>query len=559
MQGQRVIRCLVAGVNRGLIGVFALFWVACAGNPVTETTPGEPPYLTVFLVDGFVRDTMQREIQRGNLPNIETLLREGALVDHGIASFPSMTGYGFYPFITGEDAAVSGILGLRFLDRDRASGAFRNYVGRTYTRMIEDLNEKPHTIFEAAGTQATYSFNSYMNRGVSDREMAGVRFSFAKFREAWWLGRLLASLPGNLMPSFASAEGAMVDAALKNLLEKKPKVQWLTFTAPDGYAHVHGLNKEYVTRLHEVDALIGRYREAAKAAGLDSDRVYAVLTDHGLTQVDTNLDIMTALKERLDLEIFRGKATEVWSSALDWPASTFADKDGAIAINGNASAHLYFRRGDVEFHQPFFVDELRAFVSPVRGGEPVDVIESLRKLHGVELVIARADASTVIIMDDVSEGVLTRDGARYAYEAKGADPLHYLESPEASALMDGHPHTADEWLAATLGTGFPDAIYRLGVLFAQADTGDIVLTSRLGYDLVDDYEMVVGSYRGGHGGLRDDQMRVSYILSGKGVRPRAYIKSARAEDIGATLRALTQLPVEPDTGGHVLTQAIDIP
>lgn len=499
---------------------------------------------------------MQRELSRGNLPNIEALLRGGVLVDNGIASFPSMTGYGFYPFITGEDAAVSGILGLRWLDRDRQAGAFRNYVGRTYVRMSEDLNAKPRTIFEVAGDQPSWSFNSYMNRGVREREMAGVRFSFSKFREAWWLGRLLASLPGDLMPSFERTDAEMIEAAVVNMA-KAPKVQWLTFTSPDGYAHVHGLGKGYVDRLHEVDAAIGRYREASRAAGQESDRVYAVLTDHGLAQVDINVDLMTSLKERLDLNIYRGDATNLTSSELDMPMSAFADKDGAVAINGNASAHLYFRRSGTEFHQPFLADELKAFVSPVRGGAAVDVVESLRKLHGIELVIARADANTVLVMDEVSEGLITRQGGRYAYVARGADPLHFLDVPEASALMDGNLHTADEWLTASLNTHYPDAIYRLGVLFAQADTGDIVVTAKAGYDLVSDYEMVVGAYRGGHGGLRDDQMRVSYVLSGKGVRPRTYIKQARAEDIGATLRVLAGLPVESDTGGHVLTQAID--
>jgi len=50
-----------------------------------------------------------------------------------------MTGYGFYPFITGVDATESGILGLRWFDRKRKEGNLRNYVGRTNIHMNSDL------------------------------------------------------------------------------------------------------------------------------------------------------------------------------------------------------------------------------------------------------------------------------------------------------------------------------------------------------------------------------------------------------------------------------------
>ncbi|MBC7792207.1 MAG: hypothetical protein H7Z43_00745 [Clostridia bacterium] len=52
---------------------------------------------------------------------------------------------------------------------------------------------------------------------------------------------------------------------------------------------------------------------------------------------------------------------------------------------------------------------------------------------------------------------------------------------------------------------------------------------------------------------------MTYVLSGKGVRSQSYVKAARAEDVGATLRVLSGLPLEADTGGHVLSQVIDAP
>ena len=44
------------------------------------------------------------------------------------------------------------------------------------------------------------------------------------------------------------------------------------------------------------------------------------------------------------------------------------------------------------------------------------------------------------------------------------------------------------------------------------DVADLVGTAALGYDLAADYELVVGNYRGGHGGLRADAPRAVHAL-----------------------------------------------
>ncbi len=552
---------LATAVNRVRLAFLLVIMAACASKDQTpEGSEIAPPYLTVFLVDGLVQDVFARELAGGRLPNIDTMVREGTVIENGISSFPSMTGYGFYPFITGEDAAASGILGLRWLDRGRGTGIFRNYVGRTYKLMNEDLKAEPRTIFEVAGG-LTQTFQSYMNRGATERPMAGVRFSLAKYRDAWWLGRLMSGLPPSLSPTFADVEGELVDTAIA-ALERKPKVQWITFTSPDGYAHVHGLGDGYAERLREVDALIGRYRDASRRLGIEDDRVYAVLTDHGMAQINVNLDLRTAMAETLSLEMFRGEATEVWSTSLDTTLADFADVDGVIATNGNTMCHLYLRRDADGFARPFMSAELRSYAPPTAAArempdKTVDVIEGLRRLHGIELVVARGIPGTIEVFTAEGEGSI-RIGSddSYAYAARGIDPLGYADQPATSALMDGQTHSAKQWLDASLPGKFPDALHRLATLFADVNTGDVVVTSIPGYDLVADYEMVVGAYRGGHGGLRADQLRVPWVLAGSGVRKRGHVEAARAEDVGVTLRLLTGLPVEPNVHGKAIDGAL---
>ena len=85
------------------------------------------------------------------------------------------------------------------------------------------------------------------------------------------------------------------------------------------------------------------------------------------------------------------------------------------------------------------------------------------------------------------------------------------------------------------------------------------MTASLGYDLAADYEMVVGNYRGGHGGLRADQLRVPYILSGPGVPAGQRLATARAEDIGATVMRLAGCPPAQQRSGEDLIPAVATP
>ncbi|MFW5740584.1 MAG: alkaline phosphatase family protein, partial [Myxococcota bacterium] len=76
----------------------ALFSTTAAGGPGRDIVlPGSPPYLTVFLLDGARQDVVFRELEAGRLPNIAALAEQGSVVEKGIASFPSMTGYAYYP------------------------------------------------------------------------------------------------------------------------------------------------------------------------------------------------------------------------------------------------------------------------------------------------------------------------------------------------------------------------------------------------------------------------------------------------------------------------------
>ena len=78
-----------------------------------------------------------------------------------------------------------------------------------------------------------------------------------------------------------------------------------------------------------------------------------------------------------------------------------------------------------------------------------------------------------------------------------------------------------------------------------------MLTSARGYDLAPDFELFVGEYRGGHGGLRKDQILAPFIVAGPDVPARRH-PIATAEDVGATLHQLLKAPLHPHAEGRSL-------
>ena len=60
--------------------------------------------MTVFLIDGLRQEVFAEELAAGRLPNLEQAIASGGFVENGITAFPSMTGYAYYPFVTGHDA-----------------------------------------------------------------------------------------------------------------------------------------------------------------------------------------------------------------------------------------------------------------------------------------------------------------------------------------------------------------------------------------------------------------------------------------------------------------------
>ncbi len=504
------------------------------------------------MIDGLAQDVFEAELAGARLPNVQRLIAEGAYIRNGIGAFPSMTGFGFYPFLTGVAAVESGILGYRWFDRHVTAGNLRNYVGGTRNLMNVDIQERPPTLFEHFADQHTSSFNSVLDRGAHLREETSWSFAAAKFHDVSRMLRVVSRVPivgSRTAPTMREMEDRNWDNVLRDL-ERRPKIQWIVLASPDAQSHMVGGGPGYVALLRHIDALIGRYRERAAQLGLEERRTYALVSDHGVVDVRRHIDLRSILDPH-GVRLKRDPSSR-FTGSLDAPLSELAGFDGIIAVNGNTMNYVYLKKpggpaGSWEDRPT--PAEIRQY--PSATSQAVDLLAVLSRAPGIELVVARAESVSVVVMGSSGAGVIRERDGDLSYVVTGRDPLGYT-APSLQHLVDGQPHARDEWLAGTATSEYPYAVPRLFDLARHPDAGDLIVTAQRGYDLAPDFELVIGGYRGGHGGIRADQLRVPYVLSGAGVQPGATLAVARAEDVGVTLHVLLGIPVSDRVSGRLL-------
>lgn len=480
--------------------------------------------ISYILIDGLVKDHFERLRASGKLPCLDSLVKRGLYVENGITSFPSMTGYAFYPYLTGKPAYESGVFGLRWFDRDRREGNLRNYVGRTNIYMNEDLSLENSTIFELFPDDYTASINSFLNRGTKDSRKLGWSLTTSKYDDLSYFGKL-KKIPifGNhiFIDSYENEE-QVLDLALKQL-SQNPKVHWITFPTLDARYHVYGYDENYDLLLTHIDSLIQVYIDYSIKLG-HSNRHFAIISDHGMTEVGENIDPCLILKDSLDLKIERGRSTNLRKLKLDTPISKLEDLDAYFVINGNLTGYLYFKslgKSNSWKQRNYDSDQYPLFDS---------TIEVLHNSAGIEFVIASKSKSIHEISNRKGVGQIRFEDEKFRYIVSGVDPLGY----ESQAFPYDSLLTSDQLLKLTYASKYPDAIVKIHGLMSHNESPDIVMCSKKGYDFGKDYEIFVSNYKGGHGGLHREMMTVPMILVGPKVK-REVLPYLRSEDMGKLL------------------------
>ena len=324
--------------------------------------------------------------------------------------------------------------------------------------------------------------------------------------------------------------------------EGMPEYLLMYIPWPDHFAHFKGpFSDEIISptgELNRLDYWLGQFGSAYKLAGIDSNTLWSMAGDHGLTPVYFHLSpdklVFEQLKkEGVDLVVTKISSDEGGPPMITHPyrPPSMKGKDVVIAstAGGNYMIDLFLSQKDSEWAvQPTF-DELRHWRT-LRGRE-VDIVEEIRVRLGETLDYmairhshAREGTSTnsAVAIYTTRNGqpvkeLLYRNQSRYFYAISDSDLLGLRSHPKyrmlntedsvrkrsliSNCLDRAQLDSPDgwcnrrEWMELTAMTDRPDSVVQLAHLYDEDRAGTINLFPRDGFG----YNTIVpGRHAGEH-------------------------------------------------------------
>ncbi len=463
----------------------------------------------LVLADGVRPDVLTALSDAGELPNITRhVLAEGSYLD-GVTVLPSVTDVAYLPMLTVQYPGTANIPGIRWVDKSRfKSGrlfvtAARSYVGAAHLRFNGDLHPGLETLFELC--PSSFAVRSDIHRGLSHGRNRfhhlSIPFMFFShyLKRADFIDRLAM---GSLM------------RATQRMRDDLPRFVFVPLLDVDTASHAYGPHhRRTIAAYRRLDAAIGAIIQRLRTLGVWRRTHLLVSSDHG----------HTATHEHLNL---RRLVSELGYSVLEHPNVYRRWADAAVMISGNSFANIYLA-SEGKWDGPLTGQTLWR--------EHPRLLDALSRRVEVEWPAYRSDAGLIEIASASGRARVGRENGWYAYHYDGEDPLRL-----------GLAHTrvpASAALQVTAETGFPDALEQMWHLFESRRAGDIVVTSKPGYDLRGRRE--IPEHHSSHGALCRDHMRVP-ILSNRPLRNEGPVRTV---DLFPTVASSLGLaPTKPHFG-----------
>jgi diadenosine tetraphosphatase ApaH/serine/threonine PP2A family protein phosphatase len=428
----------------------------------------------LLLVDGLRPDVAEAALNRGELPHLGAMVREGSL-GRGVTVFPSTTSVAYLPFLTGCTPGRCNVPSIRWLDREAYTGrwwedreAVRSYCGYQAGRLDADIAPGIRTIFELI-PESLGIFTPVAKGLTPERDPSRAE------RQFW-----------GALAHYALWHQPSDDAVRRHLLsgiDAGWRFIFAQFPAVDGYTHQSTPEGPKVLRaLREVDTTVGLVRARLEGRGELDDTLILMVSDHGSTVVHTHLDLA---------DWFRGQGVKTLSHPVLWERDPLA----AVMVAGNGSAMVYARPNERRRE--------RWPMARLRDGQTFgvshDVVAALVSEPAVAFAGGQVDGRTggLSVSCATGEAELRRDGHRIVYRRLTGDPLEI----GADRSLD-----EQEWLDATWDAPYPDACVQLLDQFRAPRTGDLVVVAHEGYDFRRRYE--IPEHKAGHGSLFKAHMQV---------------------------------------------------
>jgi len=472
-------------------------------------------YVIHFILDGTNFKTMRSMIDQGKMPTLKTeIMGKGATFTRAVSTFPSTSSSAYQSYVTGLLAGHSGIPHLQRLDRQRKKRIdYLTLAGHGHINgdlLNLDALQNPDsvdldntaTIFELLKGHPTLALYTSIHRGASIKKPKHAPI------HALWSTYVTGSIDNVDRLAFKE----LVKQYSKNLPDI-PRYTLIGLYSTDISGHFYGADSIQVEEaLIQFDRLLYDFLELLKEQGIREKMYIIVSADHGMHNTD---------------KLFRFRETMI-ERGLDVKPKNPRIKDFSIyaADRGISSTHVYTRRRDGSFAPLSNSDELRRF--PLKNGETIDLINFILSLEPTELVAVRHGENAVnIYKADGGSSRIECFMLNYeqwcSYHILSKDDPLKITGTKARKLVDGRPHSAQEWKHATVDEFYPDAIVQLGTLFQDGRGGDLFIIPKRSWGLRKVKHAT-------HGSLIGDDMRIPLFIAGPDV-PQGVYKAMRTVDV----------------------------
>ena len=425
-----------------------------------------------MLADGARVDVFNDALAKGDLPNIQRhIIERGSAPKSLVTCFPSITGPAYIPFLMGCYPSTVNIPAIRWFDRTKYRpgawpwGFARSYIGPESMLLDRDMRQEGRTVFEIID-HASAIFCP-VRRGIKRR------YDRTPVLKHWYM-----ACRAHWTDNWQWADNT-VARKVQKILREDFQFIYAVFPAIDEYSHFDSIfGRNTCKAYRELDRHVGDMVRTLKETGRYDETLLAIASDHGLTDTHTHFELWDFMN-RQGYDTFH------------YPKIFKRKFDAVSMASGNAMGHLYVRH-EKGWQQPTHYEDLSDSLVP-----------ALIERPEIDIILSRMADGSVHVDSDRGAATITPVGETLQYQVERGEPFGFPKLPAQT--------TNDESLHLTINEDYPDALLQASRIFQTPRCGDVVVTSKMGYDLRDKYESP--EHSASHGTLHKEHMRIPFFLS----------------------------------------------
>lgn len=426
--------------------------------------------LIFIIIDGVPYRVFEELVYQNKLPNIRKHIMSNGVLMKGVSAFPSTTGPAFVPFFTGLFPGTANIPGIRWMSKKDyphiskyKRPAICSYMGPEGLSFNDDL-VGVKTLFQYFDKSS--NIYNLITKGVSkdltkNNKLRHYAFSY-------------------LTKNWSFTDRKATDFLLKAINDDYDFISCL-YPGVDEYAHLKGVkNKKTLDEYTKIDEDLGKAFDLLMEKGIYEETLFVITSDHGLSDTHTHIDL-------------EGVLTKKGYKCLHFPLLHMKDTVCASMVSGNAMSNIYIKESNIWGNAKLSIDDDKAS----------EIVKIVTSIDGVDFVCGLDKDRNINVVNKNGKGVIYLKDGSLDYNYKGVDPLGLSLPYDNLDIRDS--------ISATINTDYPDLFIQLIQIFKSNRAGDLIVTSKPGYDLRAKYEF--HKHHASHGSLHKEQMLVPVLLN----------------------------------------------